>query len=60
MKYTELKKLLRGIGCTKVSEGGNHEIWLSPITKKKFVVGRHNSQEVASGTLAKIKKLSGL
>jgi len=60
MKFSELKKLLQKSGCRKVSEGGNHEIWYSPITGKKFSLGRHNSQEVASGTLAQIKRLSGI
>lgn len=32
MKVSEMKKLLKKAGCRKIREGGNHEIWFSPIT----------------------------
>ena len=60
MKYSELKKLLVKNGCKLEREGHEHEIWLSPITGKRFSVGRHKSQEVASGTLKRILKDAGL
>lgn len=60
MTYSELKRKLKKIGCYKVVEGARHEMWYSPITGKTFPVGRHNNQEVASGTLDSIKRDSGL
>ena len=60
MKTSELKKMLKEIGCYKIEEGGNHEKWYSPITGKKFSVGRHNSQEVKKGTAESILKQAGI
>lgn len=60
MRYGELKRLLKEKGCYFYKDGGRHEIWYSPITKQKFSVGRHNGQEVATGTFNKIKKQSGI
>ena len=54
MKYSELKRLLRKKGCYYDHEGGRHEMWYSPITKKLFPVSRHDGQEVAPPTLAQI------
>lgn len=60
MTYGELKRLLKKIGCSVLREGGNHEIWYSPITGKQFPVGRHTVEEVPRGTLNSIKKAAGL
>ena len=60
MRYSELKKLLKKNGCYIVREGANHKIWVSAKTNRHFTVGRHNNQEVATGTLKSIKKDSGL
>lgn len=60
MTYGELKRQLKKIGCYLDREGGNHEIWYSPITDKHFPIGRHNTEEVPRGTLQSIKKNSGL
>lgn len=60
MKYSELEKLLRKIGCTVYKEGANHTIWYSPITGKTFPVGRHRTEDVRPGTLKSIKQASGL
>ncbi len=60
MKYSELKRMLKAAGCYKVSEGSNHEKWYSPITGKTFTVGRHNGQDVKSGTANGILKDAGL
>ncbi len=54
--YGELKRKLKSLGCYKALEDTRHEMWYSPITGKTFPVGRHNSQEVASGTLKSIKR----
>ena len=60
MKYSELKKILKQNGCYKDGEGPNHERWFSPITKKVFRVGRHDTQDVKKGTLSQILKDAGL
>lgn len=60
MKTSELKKLLKKGGCHFLKDGGRHEIWYSPITKRKFAVGRHDSQEVKKGTAEDILKEAGL
>ena len=60
IKYSELKKELRKAGCYQYSEGGNHEMWYSPITGQRFPVGRHNTEDVRLGTLKSIRKAAGL
>lgn len=60
MKYSELKKYLKENDCKFVQEGANHEIWYSEKTNKKFPVSRHNSKEIAKGTLKAILKQAGL
>lgn len=48
----EVKRLLREAGCYPVRQGkGDHEIWFSPITGRKFVVdskikSRHTANAV--------------
>ena len=42
----EVKRLLREAGCYPVRQGkGDHEIWFSPITGRKFVVDSIISME---------------
>ena len=60
MKTSELKKQLRSGGCKQEGEFTEHERWYSPITGKHFAVPRHNSKEVASGTVNRILKDAGL
>lgn len=59
-KYSELKKLLKKNGCCLKSEGTRHELWYSPKTGRMFTVGRHNTQDVKTGTLKSILKEAGL
>ena len=60
MRYSELKKELKKIGCRLQREGGNHEIWYSPVTDRVFPVSRHDGEEIPRGTLNSIKKDAGL
>lgn len=60
MKGSELKRLLRKSKCKKVGEYDGHERWYSPISGKEFPVTRHDSQEVAVGTVNRILKDAGL
>ena len=60
MKTSELKRILTDAGCYKQKDGGEHETWYSPITKKTFRVHRHQSKEVPTGTCDRILKDAGL
>jgi len=60
MKQSELKKILTKNGCYKVREGSNHEWWFSPMTSENFPVGRHNSEEIPTGTYNTILKQAGI
>jgi hypothetical protein len=48
----ELRRILREAGCWKDRQGkGDHEVWMSPHTKRPFVVdgkikSRHTANEV--------------
>ena len=44
MKYSELEAELKAAGCFVVRKGGNHRIWFSPITEKKFPLGHHGAK----------------
>jgi len=60
MKYSEIHKKLKEAGCYIIRYGGRHPVWKSPITGKIFPTGHHESEEVKTGTLDKIRKLSGV
>ncbi len=60
MKTSELKKLLKKNKCKWMGEYNRHEKWYSPITGKEFPVPRHDSQEIATGTVNRILKDAGL
>lgn len=60
MKYSEFISELKSAGCRFVRNGGNHDIWYSPITCKKFSVLRHTSKEVDSGLERLMRKQTGV
>lgn len=60
MKFSELKKILKNNGCYLHEDGSKHEMWYSPITGKKFTVGRHDAEDVKKGTLSGILKQAGI
>jgi predicted RNA binding protein YcfA (HicA-like mRNA interferase family) len=60
MRSSDLIKLLKEFGCEFVRHGkGDHQIWYSPMTSKKFVVP-HPKKETPLGTLKSIKKAAGI
>jgi predicted RNA binding protein YcfA (HicA-like mRNA interferase family) len=60
MNSKELISLLKENGCKIVRQGkGSHEIWESPITKKRFVVP-HPKSNLPKGTLKGILKQAGV
>lgn len=60
MKYSELEAELKAAGCFVVRKGGNHRIWFSPITEKKFPLGHHGAKEVPPSTERNVRKVSGV
>lgn len=61
MKYSELERKLKKIGCFYTGEQQNgHPVWESPKTGKRFRMSNHGKEEVATGTLSAIKKAAGL
>ena len=60
MKYSELIKELKKIGCEIRRHGSSHDLWYSPVTGKTFPVGRHKTEDVPIGTLKSIKRDAGL
>ncbi len=59
MKTSELLKILKKHGVKFVRNGGNHDIYYSPITHKKLKIWRH-ATEVPTGTANQILKDAGL
>lgn len=59
MKYTELERMLKQAGCYQIGNNA-HPIWYSPITKRKFITGHHDTHEVNPKTLNNILKAAGL
>ena len=50
---TEVRRILQDHGCFLVRQGkGDHEIWYSPITDRRFVVdGKIKSRHTANGIM---------
>lgn len=60
MKYNNLYSELLSAGCYIVRNGGNHDIWYSPITDNKMAIPRHGSHEVPTGMEKKIRRVMGI
>jgi len=60
MTYSELKRMLRKAGCRKIREGSRHEVWYSPLTEELFTVGRHDKEDVPTGTYKTIIEAAGI
>ena len=54
MKNSELKRLLKKMGCRLETHGGRHDNWINLKTGKIFQVPRHDGQEIKKGTLEAI------
>ena len=59
-RWGELKRDFRKEKCKKTSDGGNHEWWFSPITNKRFQMGRHDNEEISKDLEMKLRKLAGV
>ncbi len=60
MTTAELVRLLKKHGCTFIGHNKKHDMYQSPHTGKTFMVGRHPSEEVRTGTLGKILRDAGI
>ena len=60
MKYSEIERKLKKAGCYFYRSGGNHQIWFSPITNKKFALSHHKSEEAPIVTVKSISNNSGV
>ncbi len=55
MKYRELTKRLRELGCEFVRNGaGSHRIWWNPANDRYTTIPDWGSQDLKTGTLRRI------
>ena len=59
MKFSELYKILEKDGWI-LERTKKHHVFAHPVKKGKIAIGKHSSQEVATGTLNSILKFAGL
>lgn len=60
MTGAELKRFLRKHKCKMLRHGGRHDQWINLVNHKTFMVPRHDSQEMKSGTVDAILKEAGI
>ena len=61
MKYRELTKRLRDLGCEFVRNGaGSHRIWWNPANERYTTIPDWGSQDLKTGTLRRILADLGL
>lgn len=59
-KYREVRVVLKRAGWRLVRQRGSHEVWVHPDHINKIVVAGKGSDTLPVGTLASIRKASGL
>lgn len=59
-KYREVRVVLKKAGWRPVRQRGSHETWIHPGHINKIVVAGKDSDTLPVGTLASIRKASGL
>jgi predicted RNA binding protein YcfA (HicA-like mRNA interferase family) len=61
MKYAELEKAIKlTTNCRFLRNGSNHPLWINPDTGELFAMSYHRNEEVKTGTLKGIIKISGV
>lgn len=60
MRVSEFQKLAEKLGCYLKREGGNHEIWYSPITGEYFRLSRDKNKDLTPKAESELRKLAGL
>lgn len=59
-KFREVRKALRTAGWTKVRQTGSHQTWESADGSRAVTIAGKDSDTVPVGTLAAIRRASGL
>jgi predicted RNA binding protein YcfA (HicA-like mRNA interferase family) len=60
-KYRDVRRALRTAGWERVRTAGSHEVWVHPDGRRVVIAGGgKDNLEVPAGTLAKIRKGTGL
>jgi predicted RNA binding protein YcfA (HicA-like mRNA interferase family) len=59
-KFRDVRRALRAAGWMRVRQTGSHEIWESPERSKVVTIAGKNSDTVPVGTLAAIRRSTGL
>ncbi len=59
-KYREVRSTLKAAGWEVVRQRGSHEVWSRPGETARIVVAGKDSETVPIGTLASIRRASGL
>ena len=60
MKVCELTRKAKKKGCYVKRHGAEHDIWIDPVTGNTARIPRHQSKEMATGTVQSIMKDLGL
>jgi predicted RNA binding protein YcfA (HicA-like mRNA interferase family) len=59
-KYAEVRQILFAAGWSVVRQRGSHEVWAHPDLPARIVVAGKPSDTVPVGTLASIRRASGV
>jgi predicted RNA binding protein YcfA (HicA-like mRNA interferase family) len=59
-KYREVRRALLQAGWIVIRQRGSHEVWAHPASRERIVVAGKGSDTVPVGTLATIRRTSGL
>lgn len=59
MNWNEMKKQAIKHGFVFVKNGGKHDEYYNPMTKRTILLERHWSQEIRKGLMMKLKKEIG-
>lgn len=59
-KYSQVREALREAGWRAVRQRGSHEVWAHPGRESRVIVAGRDSDTVPVGTLASIRRASGL
>ena len=59
-KFREVRRARRADGRRQVRQSGSHETWQSPDGSRMVTIAGKNSDTVPTGTLAAIRRATGL
>lgn len=59
-RYRDVRRFLGSAGWLRVRQSGSHEIWRSADGSRMVVVSGKNSDSVPAGTLAAMRRRTGI